>query len=190
MRLFLAVFASAAFFFVFHTAHAQNFTAIDPTTLVALSNADRISNNYASLKVSPLLEKAAMKKAQDMARGEYFSHTSPAGVTPWYWFRDVGYSYAYAGENLAIDFSDSQSVEAAWMNSKLHRENILNGHYTEIGMAVLKGTYQGRETTYIVELFGKPFPAPLASKSKKITKARQVAALEPKAVKAKLLSRI
>ena len=41
------------------------------------------------------------------------------GKTPWYWFGEVGYDFRFAGENLAVYFSDSVEVERAWMNSPL-----------------------------------------------------------------------
>ena len=61
-------------------------------------------------------------KAQDMATLGYFAHVSPDGKTPWYWIEKVGYDYQYAGENLAINFSDSKDVTNAWMASPLHKE--------------------------------------------------------------------
>src|SRR3989344_6004630 len=42
------------------------------------------------------------------------------------------------------------------MNSPGHRANILNKNFTEIGIATAKGYYQGRETIFVVQLFGKP----------------------------------
>jgi len=152
------IFTAALIFSVVSpkSAQAQTFSTIDPSMLVALTNKDRNANNLPPLSVNSVLETAAMAKAQNMVQGEYFSHNSPTGVTPWHWFNVAGYSYAYAGENLAIDFTDSASVETAWMNSPLHRKNILDPNYTEIGIVALKGTYQGHETIYVVQLFGAP----------------------------------
>ena len=77
-------------------------------------------------------------------------------MTPWYWFQMVGYNYAAAGENLAVNFTDSQDVVRAWMNSEGHRKNILNQKFTEVGIGMATGEYQGRATTFIVQLFGRP----------------------------------
>ena len=57
---------------------------------------------------------------------------------------------------MAVDFSDSADVERAWMNSATHRENLLDPHFTEIGIALAQGTYQGRATTFVVQMFGAP----------------------------------
>ena len=90
-----------------------------------------------------------------MAQKEYFSHTSPEGKTPWYWFRKNGYSYIYAGENLAIHFFDSKDLVQAWLDSPSHRANILNKNFSNIGVGISKGLYEGKETIFIVQLFGK-----------------------------------
>ncbi|HVM58940.1 MAG TPA: CAP domain-containing protein [Candidatus Paceibacterota bacterium] len=132
------------------------FAAVIESALVGLANGDRTSYHAGTLTVNPTLVAAAQAKADDMAQKGYFAHTSPDGKDPWYWFQKAGYSFSYAGENLALDFSDSQDVETAWMNSPEHRANLLNPHFTEIGIATAQGTYAGHETTFVVELFGTP----------------------------------
>jgi hypothetical protein len=42
---------------------------------------------------------------------------------------NVGYAFQYAGENLAVNFTESTDVDQAWMNSPDHRSNILNKIY-------------------------------------------------------------
>lgn len=136
-----------------------NFLAqVLPPALIGLANTDRATNSLPELKINPLLVLAAKYKADDMAAKSYFGHTSPEGLTPWVWFGKAGYSFSYAGENLAIDFSESADVNTAWMNSTGHRANILNKNFTEIGVATAKGFYQGHETTFVVQLFGRPLP--------------------------------
>ncbi|MEK7514408.1 MAG: CAP domain-containing protein, partial [Patescibacteria group bacterium] len=138
-----------------------NFAAIVSAVLVDLANIDRQqNNNLPSLRINPVLVLAAQLKANDMAQKGYFAHTSPEGVDPWFWFKKAGYKYSNAGENLAIHFSDSQDVNNAWMNSPKHRENILNGKFQEVGIALAQGTFQGQVTTYVVQLFGTPLSAP------------------------------
>ena len=135
------------------------FGIILTNALVSQANTSRTSDNLPTLHESPLLDVAAEQKANDMVANNYFAHTSPAGISPWHWFEKVGYSFTYAGENLAVNFSDSQDVTNAWMNSPEHRANILNTNFTEIGMATAQGTYQGHPAVYVVELFGTPAPA-------------------------------
>ena len=135
---------------------SSQLSAVISATLVDLANEDREAQDLGALTINPVLVAAAQAKANDMAENGYFSHESPEGITPWHWFREVGYDYAYAGENLAVNFSDSINVERAWMDSPEHRANILNGRYTEIGIATAVGTYNGKRTTFVVQMFGTP----------------------------------
>jgi uncharacterized protein YkwD len=135
---------------------SQQYASVVAAVLVDLANTDRTQNRLDGLTINPVLQKAAQLKANDMAAKSYFAHTSPDGVDPWYWFNQARYKFTYAGENLAIDFSDSDAVNAAWMNSPTHRANILDQHYTEIGIATADGMYQGHTTTFVVEEFGSP----------------------------------
>jgi Cysteine-rich secretory protein family len=153
-------------------------SSIFPSLLVDLTNESRLAINDIPLAVNPLLEKAAEFKAGDMVTKEYFAHISPEGKTPWYWFDLAGYKYLYAGENLAVNFSDSNDVLQAWMDSPTHRANILNNHFTEIGISVSKGVYKGRNTLFVVQMFGSPLTdlpkeekivAPLSVAPQKIT---------------------
>jgi hypothetical protein len=42
------------------------------------------------------------------------------------------------------------------MHSPAHRANIMNGNYTEIGIATAHGVYKGREVVFVVQEFGRP----------------------------------
>jgi hypothetical protein len=128
--------------------------------MVAETNVDRAGQSLAELTVNPLLEEAARQKAHDMAEKGYFSHVGPEGEQPWVWLKGVGYYYLSAGENLAINFTDSKDVTDAWMNSPAHRANMLSGNFTEIGIGTAEGVYKGKETTFVVQFFGKPYTAP------------------------------
>lgn len=130
--------------------------AVIAAILVDLANTDRSARGLETLTMDPTLVAVAQAKANDMASKGYFSHISPEGLDPWHWFKTIGYEYSFAGENLAIDFSDSGAVERAWMNSPTHRDNILNSKFTKIGIATAQGTYQGRTTTFVVQVFAQP----------------------------------
>lgn len=132
-----------------------------PAVVIDMTNDERADIAAAPLRRSAVLDEAARLKAQHMAKNEYFSHYAPDGTSPWYWFDTAGYSYAHAGENLAIHFTDSSEVVGAWMNSPTHRANIVNGVFTEIGVGTAKGEYEGYDTVYVVQLFGTPAQAPV-----------------------------
>jgi len=153
--LALLVFLMA--FFGSNTIPKYNLLAdVQEAYLVLLTNEDRAVNKIDSLVQNPILEKAAKLKIEDMINNQYFAHTSPDGKNSWYWFDKVNYKYQYAGENLAIDFYDTKKVSKAWMDSPTHRKNILNSKYTEIGVAVGSGKYEGRTVSFVVQMFGTP----------------------------------
>ncbi len=127
--------------------------AVLPGVLISLTNEVRAQNNDSSLQTNTLLTEAANRKAQDMATKEYFSHVTPDGKTPWYWLDLVGYKYSYAGENLAVNFTDSQETMNAWMQSPTHRENIIKKEYTQTGIGIAQGKYEGKDATFVVQFF-------------------------------------
>lgn len=135
--------------------------AVLPAVVVTLTNEERNDEALEPLVRNPILDEAATLKAEDMAKNAYFAHYSPAGVSPWYWFNQVGYGFVHAGENLAVHFTDSGEVVEAWMESPTHRANIVNGNYREIGVGVARGHYEGYDTVFVVQLFGTP-AAPVA----------------------------
>lgn len=127
---------------------------ITPERIIELTNQKRINAGLSPLKQNSLLSEAARRKAGDMFAFNYWAHNSPSGRDPWTFFKEVGYHYLYAGENLARDFRDPESVTEAWMNSPSHKENLMNSKYQDIGVAVVDGYLQGVETTLVVQLFG------------------------------------
>lgn len=129
--------------------------AVLPAVLVDLTNEHRIENNHKPLAVNKKLELAALMKAEDMASKGYFAHVSPEGITPWQWFSTVDYPFVYAGENLAINFTESKDVENAWIASPSHHANLISEKFDEIGIATYEGVYMGRPTTFVVQLFGR-----------------------------------
>jgi len=124
--------------------------------MIELTNKSRAESGLLPLIINEKLTAAAEAKADDMFEFQYFDHNSPNGVTPWYWIKSAGYDYLYAGENLAIDFVTAEGTHMALMRSITHRDNIMKPNYTEIGIAVKKGIFDGNESIIIVEEFGKP----------------------------------
>ncbi len=129
---------------------------VTPSNIIKQTNIARTANKLPTLKTNALLNKAAQAKANDMIRQQYFAHISPSKVTPWAFFKQAGYSYRYAGENLAIDFAESEDIIQAWLSSPSHRRNLLSTRYTEIGVAVASGKINGVQSLLVVQMFGTP----------------------------------
>lgn len=148
--------------------------------LVTLTNQEREANGLNLLTINPTLNQAAQAKAADMIAHNYWAHTSPAGLTPWTFFKNVNYRYLYAGENLARDFFDSNAVLTAWMNSPTHKDNILSTRYRETGIAVVQDLFQGQETTLVVQLFGTQAANFLPESAGEISQAAEAVLAEMK----------
>src|SRR3989338_978038 len=131
-------------------------SAITAKNIIDLTNQTRKNLNLPEMKESSYLAKAAAAKAADMLKNQYFAHTSPSGTTPWVWIKQAGYRYRYGGENLAVHFEEAEDVEAGWLASASHRANIVNPNYTEIGVGVVNGIFEGVPTTFVVQMFGTP----------------------------------
>jgi hypothetical protein len=192
IRAFLAVVIMGEALFLLRAFNLlpemRNFAAVLSSAMVVETNIDRKSENLPELTVNPLLEEAARQKAKDMAEKGYFSHIGPGGEEPWKWMKGVGYYYLSAGENLAINFTDSKDVTDAWMNSPAHRSNMLSGNFTEIGIGTAEGIYKGKETTFVVQFFGKPYiaPAPIAKEIPQVKKTPTPVPVKKPAVVAEL----
>lgn len=142
---------SLAFLFNINAADAGE---ISPTNVIELVNKSRNAQGLSELKENEKLDKIARAKLLDMIENNYFAHTSPKGINPWFWYEKNGYDYKYAGENLAINFLKVEDQHRAWMESPTHRKNILNANYQEIGVAVEAGKVNGQMAIITVQEFG------------------------------------
>lgn len=136
-----------------------NNVVLSKDQIILLTNQYRKENsNLVSLKENKKLDLSAEKKLEEMFTNQYFEHISPkTGKGVGELGEEAGYEYILIGENLAMgNFKDDKSLVDAWVASKGHRENIVNKHYTEIGVAVGKGKFEDKEVFMAVQHFGTP----------------------------------
>lgn len=138
-------------------------SSITVEEVIRLTNVERQKAGLPPVSENSKLNAAALAKAQNMFEENYWAHYSPSGKDPWLFINGAGYEFSYAGENLAKSFYESDEVVKAWMASRTHKENILNKHYSNIGIAVLEGTLNGEKTTLVVQEFGKPVDVAIAA---------------------------
>lgn len=98
---------------------------------------------------------AAAGHATDMATNNYFSHTSQDGRTFSQRISAAGYNWSAVGENIAAGQTTAQQVMDGWLQSPGHCANIMNGSYTEIGVACAKNDASTYKTYWVMDL-GKP----------------------------------
>ena len=132
------------------------FADVSAQKIFSLTNEIRQQYGLSPVTENNLLNQAAQYKAEDMLKNSYFNHYSPTGISPWHWIKISGYNYYYAGENLAMNFLDSEEVVNGWLNSPSHKENLLNKNYQDMGIAVISGDLnnEGINRILVVQLFG------------------------------------
>jgi len=119
---------------------------------VLLLNEDRKNAGLEPLQVNLKLSKLAADYAKDMNTRKFFAHIDPDGKDPFDRMAAIGIDFPNAGENIAL----SPNVETAHkmlMDSPLHRENILNPKFAEIGIGVRSDSRGG---VYLVQEFIGP----------------------------------
>lgn len=139
------------------TSSTSSATLTASPTINETNKQRQLNGNLSPLSANAKLTAAASAKADDMFKNQYFEHVSPSSRGPADLAEDQGYEYILIGENLALgNFSSDADLVTAWMNSPGHRANILNARYTEIGVAVKKGLFEGQMTWLAVQEFGRP----------------------------------
>ncbi len=126
------------------------------SSIVAGVNSARIAHNLPAFVQNEALMLAAQQKVDDIAKRGVMLHTKVSADGMWWPLESVGYRYESAGENLAEGIENTDELVSGWMSSPQHRVNILNSTYTDIGVALAKGIYNGETVTFVVEYTAKP----------------------------------
>lgn len=100
--------------------------------IFCLTNQIRVSYGLPAFRRDARLDTAARLHSQDMASRDYFSHTTPEGLTPQDRADAQGYTSG-VGENIAAGYRDARAVVLGWMASAGHCRNIL-GTARDIGV--------------------------------------------------------
>lgn len=144
----------ASNFLAFTLLEVGSSKAFGVSEVIEQSNKQRELISAKPLTIDENLMTAAQTKAEDMAKGHYFSHNMPDGTPPWKFITDTGYQYLEAGENLAVTNEDSSTIVTGWLNSPAHRDNMLNKNFTATGIGMAPfGEYEGHKNTYVVVAF-------------------------------------
>jgi uncharacterized protein YkwD len=108
------------------------------TEVIRLVNIERAKKaGLRALTGQAQLTQAAQTHSIDMGCEFFMSHTGSDGSSPLDRILRFGYPYSWWGENVAAGYPTPADVMAAWMNSKPHRDNILNPNFTEIGIGYI-----------------------------------------------------
>lgn len=84
---------------------------------------------------------AAFLHSKDMRDDDYFSHESPKHGDLAKRLEASQIFYKVAGENIAAQYIDGPAVVEGWLNSKSHRDTMLNDAFTHVGIGVYEKYY-------------------------------------------------
>lgn len=118
--------------------------------VIRLVNNERQQRGLSPLAYDWQVARVARIKSRDMIENNYFSHTSPVYGSPFNMLKAFNIRYSAAGENIAYGQRSAWEVVNSWMNSPGHRQNILSGNFTKIGVGIAR-TYNG--TLYFTQMF-------------------------------------
>ncbi|MCA1058658.1 CAP domain-containing protein [Rossellomorea aquimaris] len=118
--------------------------------LFDLTNASRVEKGLSVLSWDSQVRDTARKHSLDMAEQDYFSHTNLEGESPFDRMEEDQVAFRTAGENLAYGQLSSIFAHEGLMNSKGHRENILQPHYEHLGIGV---AFNEKSQPYYTENF-------------------------------------
>jgi uncharacterized protein YkwD len=101
--------------------------------LLELINSARVANGLAALTLQSQLSAASLGHSADMACRSYLDHTGSDGSSHSSRLTAQGYKYTYESENIYAG-GNAQDAFDWWMNSPIHRANILSNKVTQIGI--------------------------------------------------------
>ncbi|HEY7328139.1 MAG TPA: CAP domain-containing protein [Gemmataceae bacterium] len=122
--------------------------------LLELVNKERAKANLPELRPHPLLFKAARAHSANMAKQRKMEHILD-GKRPSQRVEATGYDWGKVTENLiTADQSDVplEKIVKGWMDSKIHRDNILMKDVTETGLGIATNA---KDDIYFTQLFAR-----------------------------------
>jgi uncharacterized protein YkwD len=107
---------------------------------LAILNRYRKQKGLGPLRVDKKLQRAAQWMSDDMAANDYLSHHDSKGRDPFERMAVFGYNYnTDKAENVAAGQKTAEEVLKAWQSSSDHNRNMLDAHFTVIGIGLSYG---------------------------------------------------
>lgn len=106
-----------------------------------ITNVLRMRHQLTPLKWDESTADVAYGHSKDMAENNDFSHESRTFGSLTDRLNRAEVVYKAAGENIAANYTDAPAVVEGWLNSKGHRESLLNKDFTHLGVGVYQKYY-------------------------------------------------
>jgi uncharacterized protein YkwD len=124
--------------------------------LLTLHNYARKNHGLKPFCVHPALQEAARAHSKDMIKHDYYAHTTKGkNQSACARIHRFGYRWSDCAENIGYN-PTPEGVFFSWMRSSIHRRNILDGTFHEIGIGACAGDYSDSKTTMYTVDFGAP----------------------------------
>ncbi|WP_121661297.1 CAP domain-containing protein [Metabacillus litoralis] len=104
--------------------------------ILSITNMLRARHGLSAVQWHEDTSKVAFLHSKDMKENEYFSHESPTEGTLVNRLAQLDIKYQMAGENIAAQYVDAIAASEGWLNSKGHRDTMLNEEFTHLGVGV------------------------------------------------------
>jgi len=104
--------------------------------ILSITNMLRARHGLSAVQWHDDTSKVAFLHSKDMKENEYFSHESPTEGTLVNRLAQLDIKYQMAGENIAAQYVDAIAASEGWLNSKGHRDTMLNEEFTHLGVGV------------------------------------------------------
>ena len=139
-------------------------------TVAIAINQERANAGLPPLALHPLLNLAAQDHVNDMVANYNYSHTGSDGSNVRQRVQRTGYANNWASENWVSVNEPSMAIQW-WMNSTVHRANILNqnwhefgigvGHQPDNGQVIFVAVFAAGQSGDIAQIVIPPAPEPL-----------------------------
>lgn len=106
-----------------------------------VTNIIRQRHQLRPLKWDEATAQVALGHSKDMYESQYFSHTSKKFGDLSKRLETANVPFKLAGENIAANYVDGLAAVEGWLNSKGHRDAMLNSEFTHLGVGVYQKYY-------------------------------------------------
>ena len=123
--------------------------------LFKLLNEERAKKDLPALRPHPLLIKAAREQSKNMAKQRKMEHDLN-GKKLGQRVDAAGYNWGKVSENIAMAEDGEpplSEIVKQWMESKTHRENLLDSKVSETGLGLARND---KAEIYYVQVFARP----------------------------------
>lgn len=124
-----------------HTGNETEISKGSARQILDITNVMRMRHGLEPVDWDEPVAEVALAHSIDMFESNDFSHTSKKYGELADRLEAGEVFYQIAGENIAANYADAPAVMEGWLNSKGHRETLLNHEFSHLGVGVYEQHY-------------------------------------------------